>query len=369
MAGKYAKQSKKSTHDYRILFYCLLALVVIGIGILCIKIVPKYTYDKNYNQAMSLLSEQKYEDALSYFNRLPNYNFDDTNAFFEKYITSLCDSNQYSVAYSVLAGNKITGKALAFIGDNTISEMELYIQYNEAEHFADTGNYADAYYQFIRLADYRDSSQRANEILENRKADFYNDALASLDEKTSVSVDKALAIFQLIPDYEESAEYIDMIRFMKRMCGTYKKTGILDNDATYVIDYYQVTRYEGNAKTVSSMYISGSQKSGYYYVTEDLPLTQMFMFDDNTYRYGAYWRYATRNYSTDFEKLNLISSSTEQILQPAVGMTREQVEKSTWGKPGKINKTTYSWGTTEQWVYADYRYIYFRDGIVSAITE
>ena len=55
--------------------------------------------------------------------------------------------------------------------------------------------------------------------------------------------------------------------------------------------------------------------------------------------------------------------------EPAIGMTAEQVEVSTWGKPDDINKTTYSWGVKEQWVYSDYRYIYLEDGIVTAITE
>lgn len=55
--------------------------------------------------------------------------------------------------------------------------------------------------------------------------------------------------------------------------------------------------------------------------------------------------------------------------EPAIGMTAEQVEASTWGKPKDINKTTYSWGVKEQWVYPNYRYIYLEDGIVTAIQE
>ena len=50
-------------------------------------------------------------------------------------------------------------------------------------------------------------------------------------------------------------------------------------------------------------------------------------------------------------------------------MTNYQVEKSQWGKPDKINKDTYSWGTVEQWVYKDRGYIYFRNGTVVSISE
>ena len=55
--------------------------------------------------------------------------------------------------------------------------------------------------------------------------------------------------------------------------------------------------------------------------------------------------------------------------EPAIGMTASEVEKSTWGKPNEINKTTYEWGTTEQWCYSNYRYIYFKNGVVTAISE
>lgn len=55
--------------------------------------------------------------------------------------------------------------------------------------------------------------------------------------------------------------------------------------------------------------------------------------------------------------------------EPTIGMTREEVENSTRGKTNDINKPTYEWGTTEQWCYPNFKYIYFIDGIVSAISE
>lgn len=58
-----------------------------------------------------------------------------------------------------------------------------------------------------------------------------------------------------------------------------------------------------------------------------------------------------------------------QRIPPQIGMTTEEVRQSTWGEPSDINKTTYAWGTKEQWCYSGYRYIYFEDGIVTAIQE
>jgi len=45
-----------------------------------------------------------------------------------------------------------------------------------------------------------------------------------------------------------------------------------------------------------------------------------------------------------------------------VGMTRKQVELA-WGQPKRINDG----GILEQWVYPDYNYLYFRDGLLAYI--
>ena len=45
-----------------------------------------------------------------------------------------------------------------------------------------------------------------------------------------------------------------------------------------------------------------------------------------------------------------------------IGMSKQDVLDSSWGEPTKINKSVYSWGTTEQWVYPNYNYLYFENG-------
>lgn len=59
----------------------------------------------------------------------------------------------------------------------------------------------------------------------------------------------------------------------------------------------------------------------------------------------------------------------ETKTEPLIGMTSEEVIASTWGKPDRINKTTYAWGVTEQWCYKDNRYVYLENGSVVAIQE
>ena len=50
-------------------------------------------------------------------------------------------------------------------------------------------------------------------------------------------------------------------------------------------------------------------------------------------------------------------------------MLSSQVLDSTWGEPKKVNKTTYSWGVSEQWVYGNGKYVYLENGIVTAVLE
>lgn len=50
-----------------------------------------------------------------------------------------------------------------------------------------------------------------------------------------------------------------------------------------------------------------------------------------------------------------------------IGMTKQEVLDSSWGKPTKINKTTGSYGVHEQWVYGGGNYLYFENGVLTTI--
>lgn len=50
-----------------------------------------------------------------------------------------------------------------------------------------------------------------------------------------------------------------------------------------------------------------------------------------------------------------------------IGMTKQDVLDSSWGAPNDINKTTNEYGTSEQWCYNNYNYLYFEDGILTSI--
>lgn len=50
-----------------------------------------------------------------------------------------------------------------------------------------------------------------------------------------------------------------------------------------------------------------------------------------------------------------------------LGMTGEQVVRSSWGKPRSINTTLTARGKHEQWVYGGRQYVYLDDGIVTSV--
>ena len=50
-----------------------------------------------------------------------------------------------------------------------------------------------------------------------------------------------------------------------------------------------------------------------------------------------------------------------------IGMTKQDVLDSSWGKPDHINTTTTKYGVHEQWVYGGGNYLYFDDGILTSI--
>lgn len=55
---------------------------------------------------------------------------------------------------------------------------------------------------------------------------------------------------------------------------------------------------------------------------------------------------------------------------PHIGMTSKEVVNLTkWGRPYDVNRTTTGQGVREQWVYSNRRFLYFENGILTAIQD
>ena len=74
---------------------------------------------------------------------------------------------------------------------------------------------------------------------------------------------------------------------------------------------------------------------------------------------------------TEYDELEQKREDTRELSksEPKVGMTASEVRASVWGWPDKVNSDTYSWGTTEQWVYNDKGYVYFKNGVVTSVSK
>lgn len=76
------------------------------------------------------------------------------------------------------------------------------------------------------------------------------------------------------------------------------------------------------------------------------------------------FQYTRESWVVEYNKYNGI-----EMQEVKVGMTRQDViDLTEWGRPIKINKTENIYGVSEQWVYPNYQYLYFDDGILTSIS-
>ena len=66
------------------------------------------------------------------------------------------------------------------------------------------------------------------------------------------------------------------------------------------------------------------------------------------------------------KKAQAVAASKPKKEGVAIGMTKEQVLSSNWGRPQSVNKTITANGTREQWVYNG-GYLYFDNGVLTTI--
>lgn len=74
-----------------------------------------------------------------------------------------------------------------------------------------------------------------------------------------------------------------------------------------------------------------------------------------------------------YSKISDETAFPELSKEPYIGMPKEELEKSLWGTPKKVNTTTTAGGTTEQWIYDrpynNKAYVYVTNGIVTTIQK
>ncbi len=198
------------------------------------------------------------------------------------------------------------------------------------------------------------SSEMVNEII-YQTANLYKES----DYK------KSLEYFNRILEYKDVNNIVEEINQSHMYDGTWLGNGELwwfDNNTAYqdLPEYYNYNYLKYNIHYQDGkMYIYEVNKNNSKYVMEykDSLLVVTEVGGDYTF---------------SLKKMNTAKTKPddEQIKkEPYIGMKEEDVEKSTWGEPEDINKTTTAYGTREQWCYSGYRYIYIENGVITSIRE
>lgn len=254
-----------------------------------------------------------------------------------------------------------------------------------------------AYKMFAELSGYKDSQEKAEELL--NKMDIEEVYELGIEAYKNRNFESAKFFFEKCENYEDAEQLAINIDLLEEAKGVYEVIDDDDSDYIFYNKYivfdgtdlivYDFTNDNNDREREFAVLLAGGEDSGIYFTTEErypeLPfyvkvylekkgeniiLTEATYFDSFEYKkvndYTAEEleeRYNESKFSDNSD------NSSNSKSEPNIGMTADEVRASTWGAPIKINKTTYSWGVKEQWVYFGDRYIYLEDGIVTAISE
>lgn len=242
------------------------------------------------------------------------------------------------------------------VNEKTLAIMhELADSGNEIEAVLSSSNYSYTEAGYQDLVNYRQELIDKNRTILNSMLD------KAYSEKDFVTLNKLFSGAAIIFDPDRKAE----LKVLRQSQGEFHKEG--DSNFSISINGYEAT-FGGNAYELVWV---GDKIVNSHYVANAFNLK-----DSGIYVSG--WGNYIYFYDGD-EEITLYTDAGEQIKQkydiekemtdkPKIGMTKEQVINTKWGEPSKRNIDEYEWGTFEQWVYPNYRYVYFENGIVTSVS-
>lgn len=146
-------------------------------------------------------------------------------------------------------------------------------------------------------------------------------------------------------------------------------SGNINNAFLSSVHYIQVSvppdyidKYSDEIREIALMETPEFQTLDYSFTEEDSD----YFSEEEDLNYS----FTEEDWLQEYNRYNNIEVKEMEMKDIEIGMTQEEVINQTeWGKPQEINKTTSSYGVSEQWVYPDYKYLYFEDGILTVIQE
>lgn len=310
------------------------------------KEAKKYLTEAKYLQGLQLVAEKKYEDAISLFGELDNYKDSIQQASDTNYLLA----KQYFIEGKFIEAEKIF-EELGNYKDSLQQLSETRFSFAKSKFKA--GLFNDAIVLLEKIVDYKDS----NDLLQQSKYSL------AVEEYKNGDFESSKSGFVEIPDYKDSITYIGKLETLIGIQGTWE-------------DEYGFTQLVLSKWKYYSVYFPNAPNTRVFEF--DLPSNSVldgtisFIDSSNaTIKYTLNRNIIEEFWSGDVSKTyRKVSNSTIPVAEkpaPQIGMTADQIRSSSWGSPEDINKTTTEFGTSEQWVYPDYKYIYLDNGIVTAI--
>ena len=189
LAEKVAAE-KKAKQKRIVIIAGVITVLVIAAAVIVTKVVIP---NKNYNNALSLMAEGRYEEAISAFEALEGYRDSDARiteaedailALKYAEAQALFEAGQYDEArqaFESIAGYKDTAEQIAAITEKQ-KEQNNVETYEKACALFSSGEYDEAYKLFTSLGSFRDSIEKADAAKEAMYANHYENAERLLRE-------------------------------------------------------------------------------------------------------------------------------------------------------------------------------------------
>ena len=160
----------------------------------------------SYIQALQLMDQGKYTDAQNAFLALGG--FRDSTRYADDCGKAI-EGNAYQNAVNLLETGALKDAKVAFEALGDYADSKQYLSYLEAVSLRDTNDYAGAIKLFQSLGSFRDSEEQLEKTADTQTQSVYVSGKKALEEDR---LDDALACFSLIPDYSDSAKYLNYIQ-------------------------------------------------------------------------------------------------------------------------------------------------------------
>lgn len=248
-------------------------------------------------------------------------------------------------------------------------------------------NEQECYYQ--KAIELRNKKDYENSILYFEKSNNYNDSQEQIKETKYQKVinkyengdfEEAKNICSEINEYKDIQSYLENIYIMIELQGVWYNE---ESKTILEISQWKINKYSVSSSKLHEYKIIYNKNGDYdwYYKWWD---NQIVIENKEVKMINA------KGEENEFNKIQYNKSSNIlneefiytiyayqkspdiniiELKKPKIGMTKNEVLNSTWGKPEDINKTTTKYGIREQWCYSGYKYIYFEDGIVTSIQD